>query len=86
MKKKPCPHGPKLTRAEAAEHMACTEYGRTVNPRTVDRWADAGLITRTKLGNLQWVRFDREELNRMGAGQVPRAELASDVQLIMNGE
>lgn len=68
-----CPHGPRLTRAEAAEHMACTAYGRVVNPRTVDRWADAGLITRTKVGGLQWVQFDRDELDRMGAGQVPEA-------------
>lgn len=48
--------------------MACTAYGRTVNPRTVDRWADRGLIKRYKLGELQWVRFDRAELDALAAG------------------
>ena len=62
---KKCPHGELLTREEAAEHMACTTYGRTVNPRTVDRWADAGRIARTKLGGLQWVRFRRAELDAL---------------------
>lgn len=61
-----CPHGDRLTRAEAAEHMACTSYGRRVDARTVDRWADRGLITRYKPGGLQWVRFDRAELDKMG--------------------
>lgn len=70
---RPCPHGAQLTRTEAAKHMACTAYGREVNPRTVDRWADAGLISRTKVGGLQWVRFDRDELDQMGAGQAAGA-------------
>jgi hypothetical protein len=60
-----CPHGEMLTRAEAAEHMACTRYGRQVNPRTVDRWADQGLIVRHKVGELQWVRFARAELDAL---------------------
>lgn len=60
-----CAHGRWLTRAEAAEHMACTAYGRPVGPRTPDRWADEGRITRQKVGGLQWVRFDRDELNAL---------------------
>jgi hypothetical protein len=46
--------------------MACTAYGREVDPRTVDRWANEGRITRHKVGGLQWVRFDRAELDRIG--------------------
>lgn len=61
-----CPHGAELTRPEAAEHMACTQYGRAVDERTVDRWARQGRITKIKVGGLQWVRFKRDELDRMG--------------------
>lgn len=61
-KKITCTHKDRLTRTEAAEHVGCTEYGRTVNPRTIDRWADDGLITRYKQGGLQWVRYNRDEI------------------------
>jgi hypothetical protein len=72
-KARTCPHGAKLTREEAAEHMACTPYGRVVNPRTVDRWADRELISRYKVGGLQWVRFDRAELDALVKdGAVPK--------------
>jgi hypothetical protein len=64
----PCPHGAQLTREEGAEHMACTAYGRKVNPRTLDRWADRELITRQKVQGLQWVRFNRAELDALAAG------------------
>lgn len=47
-----------VTRARASEIT-----GRDV--RTVDRWADAGLITRYKLGGRQWVRFKVSELEEM---------------------
>lgn len=62
-----CPHGESLTREEGAEHMACTVYGRAVGVRTIDRWIRLGLIGRTKLGGLQWVRVDRDELDRLAA-------------------
>jgi hypothetical protein len=64
-----CPHGAELTRPEAAEHMACTQYGRAVDERTVDRWARQGRITKIKVGGLQWVRYLRDDLDRMGAIQ-----------------
>jgi excisionase family DNA binding protein len=44
-----------LTRAEAAELAK-------VNTRTIDRWANDGLITRYKKGGLQWVRFKESEI------------------------
>lgn len=64
-----CPHGQSLTRAEAAEHMACTVYGRQVGVRTIDRWIRLGLLERTKLGGLQWVRVDRDTLSALAARQ-----------------
>lgn len=63
-----CVHGERLSRAEAAQHMACTAYGRVVGERTLDRWANEGLVTRYKVGQLQWVRFDRDELTAMATG------------------
>lgn len=47
-----------LTRKEAAEHMR-------VNVRTIDRWADDGLLTEYKVGGLQSTRFKRADLDAM---------------------
>lgn len=47
-----------LTRAQAAELAG-------VDVRTVDRWANDGLITRYKLGGMQWVRFMPSEIEAM---------------------
>lgn len=47
-----------ITRAEAAKLAG-------VDVRTVDRWANRGLITRYKVGGLQWVRFDAYEVGLM---------------------
>lgn len=50
---------PFLITREAAGELA------GVGPRTVDRWANEGLIKRYKLGRLQWVRFDSREVEVM---------------------
>src|SRR3982751_1505807 len=50
---------PFLITREAAGELA------SVGPRTVDRWANEGLIKRYKLGRLQWVRFDSREVEAM---------------------
>ena len=47
-----------ITRAEAGELAG-------VDPKTVDRWANEGLVTRYKLGGFQWVRFDRDQVAAM---------------------
>jgi hypothetical protein len=47
-----------VTRAQAGELAG-------VDPKTVDRWANDGHIDRYKLGGLQWVRFDREQVLAM---------------------
>ena len=47
-----------LTKDEAADHLR-------VKPRTIDRWAEQGKITKYKVGDLQSVRFDRDELDRL---------------------
>jgi excisionase family DNA binding protein len=44
-----------LTRAQAATLA-------NVDVRTIDRWANDGLITRYKVGGLQWVRFKKSEI------------------------
>lgn len=74
-----CTHGPKLTRTEAAEHVACTDYGRRVDVRTVDRWANEGLITRYKTGGLQWVSFDRDEITEAAKHVEPWRTLVRDL-------
>lgn len=51
---------PTLTRAEAAALAG-------VDIRTIDRWANANLITRYKVGGLQWVRFKESEVLSMKA-------------------
>lgn len=65
MTKIECAHAEELTRVEAAQHVGCTPYGRPVNPRTIDRWADDPYvpIERYKLGGRQWVRFKRTEID-----------------------
>lgn len=60
--------------------MACTEYGRAVDARTVDRWANEGLITRYKVGGMQWVRFDRDELDAVGAVPAPAEKTTERVE------
>lgn len=47
-----------LTRKEAGELAG-------VDPKTVDRWANEERVTRYKVGGLQWVRFDREQVLAM---------------------
>lgn len=47
-----------LTRKEAAEHMRVSE-------RTIDRWADDGLLQEYKVGGLQSTRFKRADLDAM---------------------
>lgn len=66
-----CPHGKSLTREEGAEHMACTVYGRAVGVRTIDRWIRLGMVEATKLGGLQWVRVDRDDLTALAAAGWP---------------
>lgn len=44
-----------VTRAEAAELAG-------VDTRTIDRWANEGRIYRHKVGNRQWVRFRKVEI------------------------
>lgn len=44
-----------VTRVQAAQLA-------NVDVRTIDRWANGGLITRHKIGGLQWVRFKRSEV------------------------
>lgn len=50
---------PFLITREAAGELA------GVGPRTVDRWANENLVTRYKVGGLQWVRFDSREVAAM---------------------
>jgi excisionase family DNA binding protein len=49
-----------ITRAQAAELTG-------LDARSVDAWANAGKITRYKVGGMQWVRFDRAEVLAMRA-------------------
>ena len=50
--------GPWLTKAEAADRMRVTE-------RTLDRWAEAGRLTRYRVEGIQSVRFARAELDAL---------------------
>lgn len=47
-----------MTRQEAAE-------AARVNPRTIDRWATEGRITRYRADGMQSVRFRRDEIDAM---------------------
>jgi excisionase family DNA binding protein len=47
-----------ITRDEAAELAG-------VNVRTIDAWANAGRIDRHKVGGMQWVRFNRDQVLAM---------------------
>jgi excisionase family DNA binding protein len=49
---------PWLTKAEAAEYMR-------VDPRTIDRWAATGRLTKHRVAGVQSVRFSRDELDRL---------------------
>lgn len=55
-----------ITRRAAAELAG-------VDVRTVDRWANEGLITRYKLRGMQWVRFSGAEVARMRAAEIAEA-------------
>lgn len=44
-----------LTKNEAAALLR-------VQPRTIDRWAAEGMITKYRIEGIQSVRFDRDEL------------------------
>lgn len=60
-----------MTRREAADYV-----GR--DPRTVDRWANEGRLTRYKIGGLQHVRFSRAELDAMRAPAPASAGAVTD--------
>ncbi len=47
-----------LTRAEAAAYMG-------VSPRTIDRWANARLITRHRVAGVRSVRYSQAELDKV---------------------
>ncbi len=56
-----------FTKDEAAAHVR-------VRPRTIDRWANEGRITRYKVDGMQSVRFARDELDQLiqpSTGSVP---------------
>lgn len=62
-----------ITRRAAAELAG-------VDVRTVDRWANEGLITRYKLRGMQWVRFSGAEVARMRAAEIADADLLGPLQ------
>lgn len=54
----PATVSPWLTKAEAAEYMRC-------DTRTIDRWTEAGKLTRHRVEGLRSVRFARAELDSL---------------------
>jgi len=47
-----------LTREEAAERLRCSKH-------TVDRWTREGKLTKYKVGDLQSVRFDADQVDAL---------------------